>query len=109
MQKQELILKVLEKCYFISNNSECDVFFSYSPHVNFYEVCYHLEGWKQNESGVYINISTDVNVKNLTKTLQELDKLWKIVNKTENCMINSDIPEKVGCEWVSTEENNLSN
>lgn len=83
MQKQELILKVLEKCYFISNNSECDVFFSYSPHVNFYEVCYHLEGWKQYESGVYINISTDVNVKNLTKTLQELDKLWKIVNKTE--------------------------
>ena len=79
----DLIASVFKKCYFISNNSECDVFFSYSPHVNFYEVCYHLDGWKQNESGVHINMSTDVNVKNLTETLQELDKLWKVVDKTE--------------------------
>lgn len=73
----DLITEVFKKCYYISNNSKCDVFFRYSPHVNFYEVEYHLCGWVQNKDAIVINRSSDVNEVNLKITLKKLDNLWK--------------------------------
>lgn len=81
MTKNELIGKICEKCYFISTNSKCDVFFRYCPHVHSYEVEYHLHGWKQNQDSTQINFLTTINKINLKRTLKELDKLWVLIEE----------------------------
>lgn len=79
MNKEDLILKVFKKCYEISNNSKTDVFFDYAPHCNFYGVRYYLEGANNTDDCNNINISDSITIKNLQKTLKELDKLWELI------------------------------
>lgn len=81
MKKQELILKVLEKCYFISTHSKCDVFFRYAPHVNSYDVDYYFEGWDIAKENISIDICTKVNCENLMSTLKELEILWQSIEE----------------------------
>lgn len=79
--EEKLINEIFKKCYFISTNSECDVFFRYSPHVDCYDVDYHISGWKPLEDAIHINNSTEINYSNLKCTLKKLDKLWEELNK----------------------------
>lgn len=77
MEKVDLLSKVVKKCYEISTNSKTDVFFSYTPHTNTYDVAWVLNGWiGQNDEYTYLN-----------KTLKELDKLWELIEEN-NSKIN---------------------
>lgn len=77
MSKADLLSKVCKKCYEISINSKADVFFYYSPQCNAYSVNYYMKGWKENVETIYIDIVTDITMKNLKRTLNELDKIYK--------------------------------
>lgn len=86
MKKEDLLLKVFRKCYYISTHSKCDVFFDYSPHCNFYSVYYYKEGWGVSKNPFYLHrINGDVNdtitIDNLTRTYQELNKLWELIEE----------------------------
>lgn len=72
---KELLLKVLALCYEISTTTKADVFFVYHPHCNYYSVRYNKDGWDENDETIYINLSTEINIKNLKITLEKLEKL----------------------------------
>jgi len=63
------IVEIFELCLEISNTTEHDVFFEYSPHVNCFSVNYYINGWESGED-IYVganNIGTYYQIK-LTNT-----------------------------------------
>lgn len=72
---KELLLKVLALCYEISTTTRADVFFDYYSHCNYYSVCYNKDGWYENDETIYIDLCTEINIKNLKITLKKLEKL----------------------------------
>ncbi len=74
----ELLKKVLEKCYFISTHSKCDVFFEYSSHTNYFNIYYCKNGFNENAKltslkDAFVKYCT---TKSLSKALINLDKLY---------------------------------
>ncbi|MCI9247465.1 MAG: hypothetical protein HFJ30_10300 [Clostridia bacterium] len=77
---KELLLQILDKCYEISTTTKADVFFSYSPHCNFYDVYYCQNGWNKDGEAMFINSSTKINIENLKDTIKELERITEEAN-----------------------------
>lgn len=77
----ELLKKVLEKCYFISTHSKCDVFFEYSPHINCFTINYYEDGHNEKTYPIYLKDAfvEYCTIRNLSKALMNLDKLYEEV------------------------------
>jgi hypothetical protein len=56
-KKIEIAQQILKQAMEISENTEHDVFFSWSPHVDWIEVCIHRGGWQSNKSGACMSVS----------------------------------------------------
>lgn len=88
MSEKDLICKIFEKCYFISTNSECDVFFDYAPHCKQYSIHYYLHGYTDELDYTYITRRNktecylDINIENLIYTLGELNELWQLIEES---------------------------
>ena len=81
MRKSGLISEIFKKCYFITTHSKCDVFFSYSAHVDFYTVYYYLNGWTKHDEPVFLNNSSYIKITNLKNTMKELEKIWALIEE----------------------------
>lgn len=67
--------EVLGLCYEISVNSEADCFFTYSPHVDCFDVQVYESGWATDAQGEYYAFCTEITQDNL---LEVLDKLYAL-------------------------------
>jgi hypothetical protein len=67
-----LLCEVLSMCYEISNKSEADVFFEYSPHIDGYMVYCFREGWQPNVPFEWIEQQASVTPLNLLRTIEKL-------------------------------------
>lgn len=67
--------EVLGLCYEISVNSEADCFFTYSPHVNGFDVVFHERGWKEDRDGEWLAMCKELTCDNL---IAVLDKLYEL-------------------------------
>lgn len=75
----KLILEIQELVLNISNNTDHDMFFSYSGHVQKIEVGYCKHGWTQNKKiikvlDVFLDLSEDLD-KELIKAKEFLSRL----------------------------------
>lgn len=79
----ELLKRVLEKCYLISTHSKCDVFFEYSPHVNCFTIMYFKDGYNKETQPIYFEdvVLEHCTMGNLSQALINLDKLYEEVKK----------------------------
>ena len=79
MTQKEMIMRyaaeVFGLCYEISTNSEADCFFTYSPHVNSFDVQVFEFGWAVGAKGEYYAFTEEVTQDNL---LAVLDKLYAL-------------------------------
>jgi len=65
------LTKLFALCVYISENCEADVFFSYSPHVDWVSVSVHRNGYTEGESA-----TTDARVKiNIPDADEKIDEL----------------------------------
>lgn len=48
------ITELLQLCLTISDTTEHDVFFTYSPHVEWVEIRYYFNGWDNDKDGILI-------------------------------------------------------
>ena len=71
---KKLLCEVLSKCYEISTNTEADVFFDYSPHVNSFSVFVYRNGWTPETAGdmEYLALSIKATKGNLISTMAKL-------------------------------------
>lgn len=74
---KELLLKILDLSYEISNTTNIDVFFKYYPHVNTFEVHYYQDRWSEGKVPKYIASSKRINKENLEKAIEQLEELKK--------------------------------
>lgn len=84
MDKFKLLNEIFKKCYYMSTHSNCHFFFSYSPHVESYDVYYYLGGWTGQNDAVWLNNCTDITPTNLKSTLEKLDGLWSLITNLNN-------------------------
>ena len=75
---KELLLRVLELAYKISNETIADVFFRYSPHVNSFDLEYHKAGWAKSEC-ICIASTQSITEENLENAIEELKRLCREV------------------------------
>ena len=64
--------EVLGLCYEISTNSEADCFFTYSPHVNSFDVQVFEFGWAVGAKGEYYAFTEEVTQDNLLAVMEKL-------------------------------------
>ena len=73
------LLKTVALCYDISIHTEADCFFSYSPHVNRFDVQFFEFGWAQGAKGEYLAFSEEITPETLhavnKKLVAILDRL----------------------------------
>lgn len=72
---QRKMAEVLGLCYEISVNSKADCFFTYSPHVNSFDVQVFEFGWAIGAKGEYYAFAEELTQDNL---LEVLDKLYAL-------------------------------
>lgn len=74
---KELLQEIIAEAYEISNTTATDVFFSYEPHVNYYQLYYYKNGWdlENDERAKYIASAKDISEESLQKAIDELKKL----------------------------------
>lgn len=72
---QYYLAEVAGLCYEISVNSEADCFFTYSPHVNSFDVQVFEFGWAIGANGEYYAFAEELTKDNL---LEVLDKLYAL-------------------------------
>jgi hypothetical protein len=78
--KTRLGLKLLEVfcfSYEISNSTEHDVFFSYSPHVDNFSLSIYENGWEYEKESSFKIISEEINDRNLDKALNVLEEYYE--------------------------------
>lgn len=69
---ERMLAEVLGVCYEISTNSEADCFFSYSPHVNSFDVQVFEFGWAVGAKGEWYAMGKEVTEDNLICVMDEL-------------------------------------
>lgn len=74
---KNLLCEVLNKCCYISQNSDADVFFEYSPHCGAYSVYYYIDGWLPASAHDMVTMEcvTKISRKNVIATLAKLNAL----------------------------------
>lgn len=77
---KDLFLKVVELCYEISTTTKADVFFNYSPHVNYFTIYYYADGWEENKEADYTTNSTEITEKSLKIAINKLENFKKELN-----------------------------
>lgn len=83
---EELLQKIILKAYEVNKNTEHTVFVDFMEHVNWFQVCVHLNGWKEN-SNPDIKIETYLDEKFAIENLQYmLNKLEELEEK--KCLKN---------------------
>jgi hypothetical protein len=75
-KKIEIAQQILKRAMEISEKTEHDVFFSWSPHVDWIEVCIHRGGWENNKTGAGMS----VGFKNEDDTNGELENIFAVFN-----------------------------
>lgn len=78
---KELLLKVLDLCYEISNTTEENVFFHYFPHTNTFDVYRYKEEEKKKGKIIYIVQFENVFIESLKTTIVKLEKFKEEVTK----------------------------
>jgi hypothetical protein len=69
---ERMMAEVLGLCYEISTNSEADCFFSYSPHVNSFDVHVFEFGWAIGAKGEWYAMSKEATEDNLIQVADML-------------------------------------
>ena len=73
------LMKTLDLCYEISIYTKADCFFSYSPHVNSFDVQFFEFGWAVGAKGEYLAFSEEITPETLhavnTKLVEILERL----------------------------------
>ena len=75
---------VLTLCMEISNNTEADAFFDYSPHVNGYGVHIYRNGWEEGAEAEYVDLTSDITEENVNATLDKLAAIYCELEGMEN-------------------------
>lgn len=57
---QDKLMKIISLCYEISNKTDADVFFNYSPHVNYITVYYYENGYHDDENFIKIGVLEEI-------------------------------------------------
>ena len=79
---RELLELVFRKCVLITTRTKADVFFSYDAHINCYTISYYLKGYQeQPNNSIYTDVVSKINMENLQRTSEELDKLWELTEE----------------------------
>lgn len=76
--------RVLLMCMKISDTTNADCFFSYSPHVESYTVHLFRKGWKNGDDGSYVDMLSDITTENIERTLAKLNQIYKELKEEDN-------------------------
>ena len=83
----ELLLKVLNLCYEITQTTQVDVFFYYAAHINCVSVCYYKGGYNADEDAIYIKdisgITSLIKCDKMELTAL-IDKLTELKSEVQN-------------------------
>ena len=78
---EELLQKIMLKAYEINKNREHTVFYSFSGHVNWFEIMISLKGWEENND-FDIMLTAKLNEKTAVEQLEDiLKKLEELEEK----------------------------
>lgn len=75
---QDKLMKIMSLCYEISNKTDADVFFHYSPHVNCITVYYYENGYHDDEEFITIGISKEITFELLIEIERKLIVLYEM-------------------------------
>ncbi len=82
--EKELLLRLLDLAYEISNKTKADVFLDYAPHVNSFSLRYYKAGWEEEAGeGVYIATSEWITIENLQSAIERLEQLKTEVEEND--------------------------
>lgn len=78
---EELLQKIILKAHEINKNAKHTVFYSFSGHVNWFEIMISLKGWEQNND-FDIMLTAKLNEKTAIEQLEDiLKKLEELEEK----------------------------
>lgn len=79
----EKILKVMELCYKISNETKVDAFFYYAPHTQQIDVDIHYNGWINEDDMIdeFKRSNTKLSFNDWKKERNKYKKLTHYINK----------------------------
>lgn len=78
---EELLQKIILKAHEINQNTKHTVFYSFSGHVNWFEIMISLKGWEQ-DNEFDIMLTAKLNEKTATEELKDmLKKLEELEEK----------------------------